>query len=527
MREPLFGIETEYALTAIGADGRTLSRKPLLVDLLELAKRRYPHLPDAQAPGVYLENGSRLYLDCGRHPELSTPECSNPWDIVRYTLAGEQILSDLADTLKQRRGIPELSIFKCNVDYSGSRQTWGCHESYLHRADPERVAKQVIPHLVSRIIYTRAGGFNNFSPGIKFLLSPRVPHLVKTVSDCSTSNRGIFHSKDEPLCGRGFHRLHILCGESQCSERSAFLKVGVTALIVRLIEVDACRGEKVALHSPGKAMRVFASDASCQKDVALADGRRFNALAIQRHYLEDAERRLGQSMMPSWAEEVCGEWRHVLDQLENDREAIATSLDWRLKLDVFQDRARRRGIPWESLAAWNFVTERIAIARSLSRELETPLTPEVVLGRGSPVRDAVKALEGRLRSNGLSWDGLEPYLQLRSELFEIDTRFGQLGERGIFAALDREGMLSHRISKLGSVDDAVRNPPAGGRAELRGRYIHELQGHGGRYACMWRGITDHQRGRFLDLGDPFGSRARWRPAAPRKTRQRRVRLPPW
>ena len=33
-----------------------------------------------------------------------------------------------------------------------------------------------IPHLVSRIIYTGAGGFDNAAAGIQFMISPRVPH---------------------------------------------------------------------------------------------------------------------------------------------------------------------------------------------------------------------------------------------------------------------------------------------------------------------------------------------------------------
>src|SRR3989304_7089372 len=108
MRDPLFGIETEYAFTALGADGTSLRRDPLLAPLLELARQRHKHLQDAHAPGLYLENGSRLYVDCGSHPELSTPECSDPLDVVRYVLAGERILADLADELKQLHGIPEV-----------------------------------------------------------------------------------------------------------------------------------------------------------------------------------------------------------------------------------------------------------------------------------------------------------------------------------------------------------------------------------------------------------------------------------
>ncbi|HVQ65077.1 MAG TPA: proteasome accessory factor PafA2 family protein, partial [Terriglobia bacterium] len=39
-----------------------------------------------------LANGGRLYVD-GAHPEYSTPECTNPREIVAFERAGERILA--------------------------------------------------------------------------------------------------------------------------------------------------------------------------------------------------------------------------------------------------------------------------------------------------------------------------------------------------------------------------------------------------------------------------------------------------
>jgi len=36
-------------------------------------KRRLRHLPGACSPGIFLQNGARFYVDCGLHPELTTP----------------------------------------------------------------------------------------------------------------------------------------------------------------------------------------------------------------------------------------------------------------------------------------------------------------------------------------------------------------------------------------------------------------------------------------------------------------------
>ena len=68
-----FGLETEYAFNLFGADGRARDREEGLRRMLALARKHLVCLADAAAPGVYLANGSRLYVDAGSHPEFSTP----------------------------------------------------------------------------------------------------------------------------------------------------------------------------------------------------------------------------------------------------------------------------------------------------------------------------------------------------------------------------------------------------------------------------------------------------------------------
>ena len=55
---------------------------------------------DLGLANVILTNGARLYVDHA-HPEYSTPECTNPLDVVLWDKAGEQVMLDAA-----RRGRP-------------------------------------------------------------------------------------------------------------------------------------------------------------------------------------------------------------------------------------------------------------------------------------------------------------------------------------------------------------------------------------------------------------------------------------
>ena len=517
MATRLFGIETEYAITALDSKGDDPGRgNEIVYRLLEEAKRRLVHLPDMHGHGMFLENGSRLYVDCGHHPELSTPECADPWDAVRYVLAGDQILAGLAAQLEAKHHGTQTLLHKCNVDYSGTGSTWGSHESYLHRANRAALPKQVIPHLVSRLIYTGAGGFDSRSPGLEFMLSPRVAHLVQTVSHESTTDRGIFHTKDETLAGPGYHRLHLLCGESLCSERAIWLKVGTTALVVALIEADLRPGDAVELRHPLMAMQCFAGDPTCKATATSVKGEELPAITIQRHYLELAEKHRDAPWMPPWAKEVCKGWRAILDQLEQAPVSVSTVLDWGIKLSLYSNHCCSRRVEWKSLPDWTYVLRRFQEALARTTGGVQQVRVEHLLSKDSPVADEVKALTPFIRQHGLTWDGLRPFVDLRRELFEIDTRFGQVGGRGIFGSLDQAGVLTHRMTKANRIEQAMTNPPSGGRAQIRGQTVRQLASDKGQYLCDWTGVWEPAGRQLLDLGDPFSNEARWKRSAKKK-----------
>ncbi len=497
MAERLFGIETEYAFGTAGAQ-----HQRALAALMRRAKRELPYLPDELADGLFLANGARFYVDRGGHPELTTPECNNPWDVVRYLRAGDAILLRLADG---------EAFYRCNVDYSGARSSWGSHESHLHRVENDLLASQMIPFLASRLVFTGAGGFRNVSPGIEFTLSPRVAHIEVAISPNSTGNRGIYHDKHEPLCGNGWDRLHILCGESLCSELATWLRVGTTALVVALCEAGRRPGAAVELRHPVAAMHAFASDPTCRAVAETHDGREVTAIDVQRAYLDAVEAHAGASFMPSWAGDVCRRWRIVLDDLAHDRLAASTSLDWAIKLHVYDEHIRRRGFTWETIRAWTMIARRLSDAMAFVRQDDWTLAPEVVLAGDGPIADVVQKLTTRLDGMGLAWDGWGSFVTLRNELFEIDTRFGQLGAQGLFAMLDATGALTHRVEGVGDVEHAMESPPPVARALVRGKLVRELSPVAkGRYYCDWDGVWDCTDGKCVDLSDPFSATPDWK-----------------
>ena len=153
MDRRIFGLENEYGVTCTLRGQRRLSPD-------EVARYLFRRVVSwGRSSNVFLENGARLYLDVGSHPEYATPECDSILDLVVHDKAGERILEHLVISAEARlreegiRGV--IFLFKNNTDSAGN--SYGCHENYLttRRDDFAHYAEVLIPFLISRQIYRR------------------------------------------------------------------------------------------------------------------------------------------------------------------------------------------------------------------------------------------------------------------------------------------------------------------------------------------------------------------------------------
>lgn len=504
----LFGIETEYPLIFRDPQGRRLDESMALGKYFEVAREILPHVVDATSYGLFLQNGARFYPDCGKG-EFATPETTTYWDTCRYVKAGELILEEVKAAMAQQPDIGGGSIMRCNVCYGPQPTTWARHLSVSHHVVPEKLPDHLIPHLVSQVIYTGAGGFNNRSAGIEFMISPRVEHLDVDVSPESTGSRGIFHTKNEPLCV-GSNRLHVLTGESLCSETSTCLSVAMTVLVVALIEAGGKPGHTVRLKSPLAAIKRFATDVSLTAHVLDVNRKAWTALDIQRHYLSEIESRLDHPAMPSWGSIACRMCRDILDHLEEGHRRVAQSLDWAIKYPIYTRWIEKRGFSWESIKRWNKILDRLVrvVNRAdASRKVHRITLDDVPMAKAALPKRSFPL--SRLGVADFSWDELEQILRLQQELFEMDACFGELGDRGIFNQLDRDGVLDHHVEQVEHIETATTDPPAEGRARLRGEVIRRVQPDRQEYTGDWSFI-DHPAGnRRLDLSDPHTATENW------------------
>ncbi len=499
---PLFGLEFEVSFSALDASMQRVSPGRVLRKFMDVAGKRLVHLPGRDSNGIFLGNGARLYLDCGK-PEITTPEVTTPTDACRYTRAGEEILLEVcAALIDEDPLVTQIILSRCNVSYGWNANAWACHESYSHRGD-QNIASGFVPHAVSRIVYTGAGGFDNRSLGTEFLISPRVACLKKTISENTQSERGIFNTKDEPLNSAGYHRLHVICGENVSSIRAQWLKMATTAVVVAMVQAGLSPGAGLQLVNPVRAMRNIARDPTLTANVLTNQGRRLTAIDMQRQLLDKAKRLRVPGPINDWLPDCLRLWEETLDRLQQGVGAVQRSLDWAVKLELFQNYATGRGLPWERLEQWNKPFTRLArCVDERTHYQELPSASRLAW---------LRSMRGKLDSESeLDWGELELVVALRQELFELDARFGQLGSQGIFNSLDAEGWLDHQVPGVDGVRQAMVEPPSTGRARLRGRVIQELARQDTPGACEWNGVWDLRKPRVLDLEDPFASEEKWR-----------------
>lgn len=519
----LFGLEIEFGFTVSDDEGRRFSPQLALGSYLKLCAEMFVHLPGNGGQRLYLANGSLLYPDLG-HPELATAESSSPVSLLQSLRAGESMLAEVAAELDFKNGIGSVGLYRTNVDYSAIGTTWGSHESYLSRHDPESFAPKVVGHLVSRIIFTGSGGFNNRSRGATFMLSPRVSHLNDTIGRDGAGTRAIFSLRDEPLSSECHHRVHLICGEPNCSELSTYLRIGTTALVLAMADASVDFGmSENWLTSPLATMRQFSRDPECKKRTICGDKTRRTALDIQRHYLELAEMHCNAPFMPTWAEEVCIKWREVLVKLEDNPVDLIGSLDWPTKLALFKQHVKTRStLSWGSLVVWTKIVARVSKAFATETEpwsrVNSMQIKSLLRNKGETAR-LLKGLTRTLDKHDLDWTELDAFQDIRDDLCELDIRYSQLYPRGIFIELEKAGQIRDGILVAGQIEEAIDRAPVEGRARVRGDWVRLLAKSPDKFSCDWTGILGEKV--YLDLGDPFVTQATWQTRTERERPQRR------
>ena len=347
MDRRIYGLENEYGIicTPERRGGKALSIQNAVMYLFReiISGRMYPD--------VFLENGARFYQDIGCHPEYATPECDNVIELLTHDKAGERIIERLSVTAEKKMRFDgffgKISVFKNNTDTPGN--TYGCHENYLmdRRVSFRQLASQLIPFFVTRQVFTGAGKVIRTDRG-KYVISQRAQHIREEISIATTTARGIINTRDEPHADREkYRRLHVIVGDSNMSEFATFLKVGTTAIVLRMIEDNFIR-QRLALRNSVKAIQEISTDTTCTRSIELENGKRLSAVELQWQYFECAKQYFEQAESDPITEQVMEKWEYVLKCLEVNPLLLDRELDWVIKKKLVETYVASRDLKWDS-----------------------------------------------------------------------------------------------------------------------------------------------------------------------------------
>ncbi len=293
-----------------------------------------------------LTNGARFYNDHA-HPEYSTPECATLADLIAHDKAGEAILHQCARA--RNATLPEgeqVRLYKNNTDFQG--HAYGCHDNYLlSRSVPwEGVVAALVPFLITRQLYAGAGKLGIEQEGGPtqaghYQLSQRADFLSVLTSIDTMNQRPIVNTRDEPHAERHrYRRFHGILGDANMNEIATALKVGTTALVLRLVErggaplvelADPIGDAKAISRHPNGPWLVTRGD---QRTISAPDLQRLYLQAVLFHLYDELDEEM------RW---VVREWEGVLNDLERDPMLTLDRVDWvakRFLLDTFREEQR-------------------------------------------------------------------------------------------------------------------------------------------------------------------------------------------
>lgn len=428
---------------------------------------------------MVLGNGARLYVDHA-HPEYSSPEVTNPRDIVAWDAAGDLVALATVRKVAADPDLPAINLYKNNTD--NKSVSYGSHENYLMpRAVPfGEIVRGLTPFFVTRQVICGAGRLGKGQDGSTtgFQISQRADFFEAEVGLETTIRRPIINTRDEPhATADKYRRLHVIIGDANLSQVSNYLKFGTTALVLSLIE--AGQAPKIEVHEPVAGLQAISHDTSLAATVRLLDGRRVTALDIQWMYYEAAAKLAQESGVSDsfsgdgHTRDVLDRWESTLGLLGSNPADAASSVEWLAKMSLLEGYRNRDGLEWNDARLglidlqWSDVRpEKGLYYRMLSRDRMQRIVDDAVINRAvvEPPSDTRAYFRGKCVSSfgkdvvGASWDSVIFDVQGIGKLQRVPTREPLRGTEALTGRLfEKHATAGAFLRELLGLDPA---PPA-------------------------------------------------------------------
>jgi hypothetical protein len=527
MAQRIYSLETEYALVheKLGVDTSATRSTKELYALLEaslLAQMPYavcdPTRSQARdgtdalievCEGYFLVNGARLYYDHS-HLEWAAPETSDPYQAVLYDQVAVRELVAAAAEVERQLLSGRPMIVKNNLDYQ-TGATYGCHENYsirlrsnAGRAVMPQILDCLAPYLVTRQIICGAGRLGaSLPPHAVFQLAQRADFITDFSSVETRENRPIVNLRNEPLAdGNAYARLHLILGDSNMCETSAFLKLGMTGILLDMIEADAPL-PALALLAPEEALHQVSRDLTFQSRLRLAHGGAETAVGVQLAYWRAARDFVAtQEDVESWVTLVIRMWGEVLAIIEQHRQNAEShlALDWAVKRGMMSEALRYAGTSWDEVALWEPV-----LARTWNLAVSSSPPPG---GWGAWLskklaRSDWDAIDKWRQEHRLAWDNYPRMRAIAAKLRAMDIRYHDIDPR--WSLFHGWGAIGRMIKSDKELENARRQAPQDTRAAVRAQAIKLANERGESLRADWDRLRFVKANRDIRLPDPFSN----------------------
>jgi proteasome accessory factor A len=179
----------------------------------------------------------------------------------------------------------------------------------------------------------------------RYQITQRADFFEAEVGLETTLKRPIVNTRDEPHADpERYRRLHVIIGDANMCEVATYLKVGTTALVLKMIEDEYL--PDLTLANPVASLHEVSRDLTCRTQVRLADGRRLSAVQLQWEYLERARKYVEQEDPSADNEDLVERWERTLTALEEDPLSLHRELDWVAKHRLLEGYRERDGLEW-------------------------------------------------------------------------------------------------------------------------------------------------------------------------------------
>jgi proteasome accessory factor A len=208
------------------------------------------------------------------------------------------------------------------------------------------MADVLIPFFVTRQIWCGAGKVLHGPRGAQYCIAQRAEHIWEGVSSATTRSRPIINTRDEPHAdAERYRRLHVIVGDSNMSEWTTFMKIGITDLVLRMVEANTVMRD-LSLENPIRAIREISHDTTCTRTVKLANGREVTALDLQTEYYEKTARFIDRRGADERSAMLVREWGDALDALRaGEPERLVRKVDWVTKRMLIERYMAKHDLP--------------------------------------------------------------------------------------------------------------------------------------------------------------------------------------